>query len=96
MRAVLETRLAAAEKLRRDSEHEKHAKEGFARRALMEQEALMEKVVQESNKLQEEAQENNKVNTSLFQISKRKVLLLMKSCYFSLFSCVNFSWIVAA
>lgn len=61
MRQILEARLSAAEELRKAAEHEKLEKELSARKALAEQEAMMEKVVQESVRLQQEAEENSKV-----------------------------------
>lgn len=63
MHQILEARLAAAEELRKAAEHEKLEKEESARKALAEQEAMMEKVVQESSRLQLEAEENSKVAT---------------------------------
>ncbi|KAF8401633.1 hypothetical protein HHK36_012579 [Tetracentron sinense] len=61
MRQTLEARLAAAEEERKAAEHEKLEKEESARKALAEQELIMEKVVQESKKLQQEAEENTKL-----------------------------------
>ncbi|KAJ9187665.1 hypothetical protein P3X46_003093 [Hevea brasiliensis] len=58
MHQTLEVRLAAAEELRRTAEKQKLEKEESARNAYAEQEAIMEKVVQESKFLQEEAEEN--------------------------------------
>jgi hypothetical protein len=69
MRQSLESRLAAAEMLRKAAELEKLEKEESARAALLEQEAMMEKVVQESRRLQQEAEENSKV-ASLSSASK--------------------------
>lgn len=63
MRQILESRLTAAEILRKAAEHEKLEKEESARKALLEQEAMMEKVVQESVRLQQEAEENSKVSS---------------------------------
>lgn len=60
---TLQTRLAAAEEMKKAAEQEKLEKEGSARRALAEQEAIMEKVVQESKLLEKEAEENSKVST---------------------------------
>lgn len=65
MRGVLETRLEAALEIKNAAEQERQEKEGCARKALAEQEAFMEKVVQESKLLQQEAEENSKVTTSL-------------------------------
>ncbi|KAE9618448.1 hypothetical protein Lalb_Chr02g0142861 [Lupinus albus] len=61
MRQILEARLAAAEEMRKAAEHEKLEKEESARKALAEQEAMIEKVVQESVRLQKEAEENSQV-----------------------------------
>lgn len=61
MSQTLEVRLAAAEELRKATEQEKLEKEESARKALAEQEAIMEKVVRESRRLQQEAEENSKV-----------------------------------
>lgn len=67
MRQGLESRLAAAEILRKVAELEKMEKEESAQKALLEQEAMMEKVAQESKRLQQEAEENSKVaSTSSF------------------------------
>lgn len=63
MRGVLETRLAAALEIKDAAEQEKQEKEGSARKAFAEQEAIMEKVVQESKLLQQEAEENSKVTS---------------------------------
>lgn len=63
MRGVLETRLAAALEIKNTAEQEKQDKEGSARKALAEQEAIMDKVVQESKLLQQEAEENSKVTS---------------------------------
>lgn len=65
MRHTLEARVAAAEEVRKAAEQEKLEKEDSARNALAEQEAIMAKVVQESKLLQQEAEENSKVATSL-------------------------------
>lgn len=67
MRQTLEERRAAAERLRKESENEKLEKEKFARSALTEQEAIMEKVVQESKILQQEAEENSKLHDFLME-----------------------------
>lgn len=61
MRQTLESRLTAAEELRKAAEQEKMEKEMTARSALAEQEIIMEKVVQESKILQKQAEENAKV-----------------------------------
>jgi hypothetical protein len=65
MHQSLETRLATAEEMRKAAEQEMLEKEESARNALAEQEAIMEKVVQESKILKEEAEENSKVATFL-------------------------------
>ncbi|KAH0898475.1 hypothetical protein HID58_048043 [Brassica napus] len=65
MRGVLEMRLAAALEIKNAAEQEKQEKEGYARKALAEQEAIMEKVVQESKLLQKEAEENSKLREFL-------------------------------
>lgn len=65
MRQSLESRLAAADMLRKAAELEKIEKEESARAALLEQEAMMEKVVQESRRLQQEAEENSKLREFL-------------------------------
>lgn len=61
MRETLEERLDAATEARKVAEQDKLEKEESARTALAEQEAEMEKVVQESKVLQQEAEENSKV-----------------------------------
>lgn len=65
MRGVLETRLAAALVIKNIAEQIKQEKEGSARKALAEQEVIMDKVVQESKLLQQEAEENSKVTLLL-------------------------------
>nr|KYP31157.1 hypothetical protein KK1_048797 [Cajanus cajan] len=65
MRQILEARLAAAEDLRKAAEHEKLEKEELSRQALVEQEALVEKVLHESGRLQQEAEENSKLREFL-------------------------------
>ncbi|OVA20065.1 Ubiquitin system component Cue [Macleaya cordata] len=65
MSQTLEARLAAAEEMRIAAEKEKQEKEESARKALVEQELIMEKVVQESKRLQEEAEENSKLRDFL-------------------------------
>ncbi|XP_027364217.1 uncharacterized protein LOC113871349 isoform X2 [Abrus precatorius] len=65
MRQILEARLAAAEELRKAAEHERLAKEESARKALVEQETLVEEVVHESGRLQQEAEENSKLREFL-------------------------------
>ncbi|GAU51123.1 hypothetical protein TSUD_28740 [Trifolium subterraneum] len=61
MRQSLESRLAAAEMLRKSAELEKLEKERSAKTALLEQESMMEKVVQEARRLKQDAEENSKV-----------------------------------
>lgn len=63
MRQTLEVRLDAAEREREAAEQDKLQKEEVARKALVEQELIMEKVVQDSNILKREAEENAKVKT---------------------------------
>ncbi|XP_009347708.2 uncharacterized protein LOC103939346 [Pyrus x bretschneideri] len=65
MRETLEERLDAAAEARRLAEQDKLEKEECARKALAEQEAEMEKVVQESKILQQEADENSKLREFL-------------------------------
>ncbi|CAK7348180.1 unnamed protein product [Dovyalis caffra] len=65
MHQTLESRLAAAEELRKAAELEKLDKEETARNALAEQEIIMEKVVQESKILQKEVEENAKLREFL-------------------------------
>ncbi|XP_010455940.1 PREDICTED: uncharacterized protein LOC104737456 isoform X3 [Camelina sativa] len=67
MRGELETRLAAALEIKNAAEQEKQEKEGSARKAFAEQEAIMEKVVQESKLLQQEAEENSKLRDFLVE-----------------------------
>nr|XP_008386525.1 uncharacterized protein LOC103449032 isoform X2 [Malus domestica] len=65
MRGTLEERLDAAAEARRLAEQDKLEKEECARKALAEQEAEMEKVVQESKILQQQAEENSKLREFL-------------------------------
>jgi hypothetical protein len=65
MRQSLESRLAAAEMLRKSVELEKLEKERLAKTALLEQEAMMEKVVQEARRLKQDAEENSKLREFL-------------------------------
>ncbi|KDO68793.1 hypothetical protein CISIN_1g004517mg [Citrus sinensis] len=65
MRETLEARLAAAEDMRKEAEEEKFEKEESARASLAEQEVIMEKVVQESKLLQQQAEENSKLREFL-------------------------------
>lgn len=62
MDETLKARIAAVDAMLKATEDEKLAKEELARKALAEQEALMEEVVQESMMLRKEAEENSKVN----------------------------------
>lgn len=61
MRHTLEARLTAAEKEMKAAEQEKLEKEETARNLLNHQNGIMEKVVQESKRLSEAAEENSKV-----------------------------------
>ncbi|ESQ36601.1 hypothetical protein EUTSA_v10007330mg [Eutrema salsugineum] len=65
MRETLEIRLAAALEMKKAAEQEKKEKEDSALKALAEQEAIMEKVVQESMVLQKQAEENSKLREFL-------------------------------
>ncbi|CAN8295802.1 unnamed protein product [Cochlearia groenlandica] len=65
MRETLEIRLAAALEMKWAADKEKKEKEDDALKALAEQEAIMEKVVQESKLLQQEADENSKLREFL-------------------------------
>ncbi|KAL0724118.1 hypothetical protein Bca4012_038717 [Brassica carinata] len=65
MRETLEIRLAAALEMKKAAEQEKKAKEDSAVEALAVQEAIMEKVVQESKLLQQEAEQNSKLREFL-------------------------------
>ncbi|XP_052731389.1 uncharacterized protein LOC108326530 isoform X5 [Vigna angularis] len=65
MRRVLEARLAAAEEFRKAAENEKLEKAESAQRALAEQEKLVEKVLHESERLKQEAEENSKLREFL-------------------------------
>ncbi|KAF8394460.1 hypothetical protein HHK36_020668 [Tetracentron sinense] len=65
MRQTLEGRLAAAEEERKAAEQEKLGKEESGLKALAEQELIMEKVVKESKKLQQAAEENSKLREFL-------------------------------
>lgn len=61
MRQTLEVRMAAAVKEIKAAEQERLEKKEVARKALADQEIIMEKVVQEANVLKQEAEENAKV-----------------------------------
>jgi len=65
MHQNLEARLAIAEELRKAAEQERLEKEESARNAFAEQEAIMEKVIQESKMLEQEAEENSKLREFL-------------------------------
>ena len=65
MRQTLEERFDATEKEIKAAEQEKMEKEESARNALAEQELIMEKVVQESEMLKQEAEENSKLREFL-------------------------------
>ncbi|XP_059438564.1 uncharacterized protein LOC132171297 [Corylus avellana] len=65
MHQILEARLAIAEELRKAAEQERLEKEESARNAFAEQEAIMEKVIQESKMLEQEAEENSKLREFL-------------------------------
>ncbi|XP_074268962.1 uncharacterized protein LOC141592256 [Silene latifolia] len=67
MRKSLEERLAIAEEQRREAEKEMFDKQEIARGALAEQELIMEKVVQESKLLKQEAEENTKLSDFLME-----------------------------
>lgn len=63
MRRNIEERLETVETERKVAEEEKMEKEASARNALAEQQLIMEKVVEESKILKQEAEENSKVGT---------------------------------
>nr|VDD41413.1 unnamed protein product [Brassica oleracea] len=65
MRETLEIRLAAALEMKKAAEQEKKAKVDSALKALAEQEAIMERVVQESKLLHQEAEQNSKLREFL-------------------------------
>ncbi|XP_057484289.1 uncharacterized protein LOC130770740 [Actinidia eriantha] len=65
MHQTLEERFDATEKERKAAEQEKMEKEESAKHALTEQELIMEKVVQESKMLKQEAEENSKLREFL-------------------------------
>ncbi|KAH9623748.1 hypothetical protein KSS87_009690 [Heliosperma pusillum] len=67
MRKSLEERLAIAEEQRKEAEKELFDKQEIARGALAEQELIMEKVVQESKLLKQEAEENAKLSDFLME-----------------------------
>lgn len=61
MRQALEVRLAEAENEIKSAEQEKIEKEKAAMKALADQELIMDKVVQESKFLKQQAEDNAKV-----------------------------------
>lgn len=61
MHRTLGARLAAADAERAAAEQEKLEKDESARKALAEQTLIMDEVVQQSKKLQQEAEDNAKV-----------------------------------
>lgn len=65
IRQTLELRLAVAENERKSAEQERLEKEKSALKALADQELIMEKLVQESNILKQEAEENAKLQEFL-------------------------------
>lgn len=65
MRQTIEVRMAAAAKEMKAAEQERLDKEDVARKALADQEIIMEKVVQEANVLKQEAEENAKLRDFL-------------------------------
>ncbi|CAL1362039.1 unnamed protein product [Linum trigynum] len=65
MHRALEERLAAAEEVLAAAEKQKQEKVGTARKALSEEQSIMEKVVEESKILQEAAEENSKLREFL-------------------------------
>ncbi|MQM19534.1 hypothetical protein Taro_052540, partial [Colocasia esculenta] len=64
---TLKARLATAERERVKAEQERLEKEELARKALIEQEEIMERVVQESKDLQREAEENSLLREFLME-----------------------------
>lgn len=68
MHQTLEARLATAKDLMEAAEQERLEKEESARNAFFEQKAVMEKVVEESEMLEQEAEENSRVATLLTQL----------------------------
>lgn len=69
MHQTLEVRLAAAENEIKSAEQEKIEKEKAAVKALADQELIMEKVVQESKILKQQAEDNAMVVTPFSMIS---------------------------
>lgn len=74
MRESLEARLAASEEERKAAEKVMLEKQEFAKGALAEQELIMEKVVQESKLLQQEAEENSKVTVLIWMSFRCKCI----------------------
>ncbi|KAK9733545.1 hypothetical protein RND81_04G074500 [Saponaria officinalis] len=72
MRKSIEQRLATVEEQKRAAEKELFDKQEIAQRALTEQELVMDKVVQESKLLQQEADENAKLRD--FLVEKGRVV----------------------
>ncbi|KAL5701706.1 hypothetical protein ACHQM5_027017 [Ranunculus cassubicifolius] len=70
MRQSLESRLAAAEEIMKQADQDRLNKEESARKALTEQENVMDNVVQESKRLQSEAEENSKLRDFLMDRGK--------------------------
>lgn len=73
MRQGLEVRLAAAVNDIKSAELEKNGKIEVAQKSLAEQELIMEKVVQESKVLKQQAEDNAKVVTSTWRIRYNSV-----------------------
>lgn len=61
MQATLEARIAAADVMLEAAQEVKLAKEEEARKALAEQDALMQKLVEQAVTLRQEEEENSKV-----------------------------------
>lgn len=68
MRQTLEVRLSTAVNEIKSAEMRKLEKEEVARKSLAEQELIMEKVVEESKILRQQAEDNVKVVTPLFNV----------------------------
>lgn len=75
MRQSLEGRLEEAERGIKAAEQERLDKEEFARKSLAYENSIMEKVVEESKILEQEAQKNS------------EVLIYPRTKYFSVFLC---------
>ncbi|CAK9151046.1 unnamed protein product [Ilex paraguariensis] len=76
MSQTLEVRLAEAEKLRKEAERERLEKVDTAQKAISDQELIMEKVVQESNILKQETEENSKLRE--FLIDRGRVVDMLQ------------------